>query len=258
MRQKKTEAKGEQSNSDQIKEEVCSVKAKIMLIVIMLCVCLCATGLSESVKITGDCNVRTGPGLDYDIIDVVSKGEELEYWNRTISDSRGVDWYNVIYGNVSAWVSSKYSVLDRVTDDISIAAEDALSTINGKTDVFELLGCPKEDIEWMLDVQSDDFNYENEYLFVMGQGSIVDEVNIYAENDLYCIQGVTYGMSVAEAEAQLRKLGWKSAGVYEEDYDIHQRFYTNQLGNEIDLYTYDYDDYQTVKGVIARITEHDW
>lgn len=67
--------------------------------------------VAGSVVTTGDVNVRTGPGLAYDSIGVVSKGGRLSYLGEISTDERGVDWYKVSYNDCERWVSSTYSAL---------------------------------------------------------------------------------------------------------------------------------------------------
>ncbi len=64
------------------------------------------------VTATGNVWVRTGPGLGYEQLGAIDKGDTLEYRNETSVDYRGVAWYKVYYGsNPSAWISSRYSKL---------------------------------------------------------------------------------------------------------------------------------------------------
>ncbi len=59
----------------------------------------------------GDSNVRTGPGLGYETIGSLAKGGGATYLGNSSVDNRGVTWYNIDYKGVSAWVSSRYTVL---------------------------------------------------------------------------------------------------------------------------------------------------
>lgn len=51
----------------------------------------------ERVRMTGNANVRTGPGLDYSTIGTVDEGTTLTYKGKSRRDERGVIWYNVSY-----------------------------------------------------------------------------------------------------------------------------------------------------------------
>lgn len=64
---------------------------------------------SGTVSFSADVNVRTGPGLDYDVIGTVSQGQTLSYAGDTRSDNRDVAWYSVSYMGRKGWVSSKYA-----------------------------------------------------------------------------------------------------------------------------------------------------
>lgn len=64
-----------------------------------------------TVSFSGDVNVRTGPGIDYDVIGSVYQGQTLNYAGETRNDYRGVAWYSVRYNGRKGWVSSRYSSL---------------------------------------------------------------------------------------------------------------------------------------------------
>ncbi|MBQ8109599.1 MAG: SH3 domain-containing protein [Clostridia bacterium] len=68
-------------------------------------------GKNEAIKATGDVNVRKGPGLGYDTIGVVKKGETVPFLGEVQKDSRGVYWGKVSYKGKTGWVSSKYAKL---------------------------------------------------------------------------------------------------------------------------------------------------
>ena len=70
-----------------------------------------AAAPGKSVVTTGDVHVRTGPGLSYDSVGVVSEGGNLSYLDETFTDERGVTWYKVAYDGEERWVSSTYAVL---------------------------------------------------------------------------------------------------------------------------------------------------
>lgn len=62
----------------------------------------------NKIKTTGNVNLRTGAGLDYNDIRAIPKGTTLTY-DETRKDDRGVVWYHVSYDGKSGWVSSKYA-----------------------------------------------------------------------------------------------------------------------------------------------------
>lgn len=66
---------------------------------------------SKFVEITGNrVNVRSAPSLDSQDLGTVHKGDKLPYQGVT-QPGEGRDWYLVIYKNLNAWVSTKYSRL---------------------------------------------------------------------------------------------------------------------------------------------------
>ena len=63
----------------------------------------------SKIKITGKCNLRSGPGLGYSIKRTVPYGAKVTYLNSSKKDGRGVRWYAVWYNGHKGWVSSVYS-----------------------------------------------------------------------------------------------------------------------------------------------------
>ena len=82
-----------------------------------------------TVSFSGDVNVRTGPGLGYEVIGSVSKGQTLTYAGETRKDDRGVAWYSVNYKGQRGWVSSRYSSLNGASSSTKNWS-DSLSTGN--------------------------------------------------------------------------------------------------------------------------------
>ena len=213
---------------------------------------------TQYVRITDSCNVRQGPGLSYDVIDTVSKGTRLEYFGSTKTDSRGVDWYNVIYGNLSAWVSSKYAVYDG-KQNYTASDDSGLTVTNGRTDLFSALGYPKEEMVWRLNMKYDDAGgYSDQYAYTGGPGSLVYEVGILKKNSKYCIEGLTYGMKLSDAKKQLKNRGWQTNGTPMEEHDLHVYSYVNGSGSQIEISSYDYDDFTTAANIIAYLVEPYW
>ena len=62
----------------------------------------------------GKSNVRTGPGLEYRSLGTLHSGESLRYLHDTATDDRGVTWYKVRWNGREAWVSSRYTVKQRM------------------------------------------------------------------------------------------------------------------------------------------------
>ena len=59
----------------------------------------------------GKSNLRKGPGLSYDDIDVIQKGETAYYLGSYSTDERGVMWYRVNFEGQIGWLSSRYTTL---------------------------------------------------------------------------------------------------------------------------------------------------
>lgn len=74
-------------------------------------------------RTTGSVNMRSGPGLSYDVVTSFAKGKRLEYLGETSVDDRGVTWYKASSGKYTGWVSSKYTEL--VGEDAAPAATAA-------------------------------------------------------------------------------------------------------------------------------------
>lgn len=66
---------------------------------------------TSTVYVSGDSNIRSGPGLGYTLIGTANAGSTLTYLGSTSYDGRGVAWYMVSFGSGSGWVSSTYTVL---------------------------------------------------------------------------------------------------------------------------------------------------
>jgi ABC-type phosphate transport system substrate-binding protein len=68
---------------------------------------------NQTLKTTGDVNLRTGPGLDYRSVGSVPRGTTLDYLGETSTDERGVSWYKARHASTGdVWVSSRYSAID--------------------------------------------------------------------------------------------------------------------------------------------------
>lgn len=83
---------------------------------------LCGLALAE-VRTTASVNLRSGPGLDYDIVTSYPEGKSLEYLGETSTDDRGVAWYKVSTDKGEGWVSSRYAELKG--EDAQPAATEA-------------------------------------------------------------------------------------------------------------------------------------
>jgi len=85
-----------------------------VLAMLLIAAMLMGTAMAAStVTVTGGrVNVRTGPGKEFVVRGVVSKGTALTYKDEKFTDERGVVWYKVLYQNVDSWISSTYSSLN--------------------------------------------------------------------------------------------------------------------------------------------------
>lgn len=88
-----------------MKKTIVITVAAFMLAMILAASAFASTYLTFS----GNCNVRSGPGLGYTILGSVNKGSKLQYKGSTRYDDRGIAWYSVYYGNGIGWVSSVYA-----------------------------------------------------------------------------------------------------------------------------------------------------
>lgn len=59
----------------------------------------------------GNSNVRSGPGLSYEDLGTIHGGEIASYLGAYCTDERGAIWYYVRFGDVTGWVSARYTEL---------------------------------------------------------------------------------------------------------------------------------------------------
>ena len=81
------------------------------------------------VRTTGKVWLRTGPGLDYDGISILSEGKTFEYLGETSVDGRGVTWYKVTAEDKEGWVSSRYCEL--IGESVEAEAEAEAAEASG-------------------------------------------------------------------------------------------------------------------------------
>ena len=88
----------------------------LILAILLSCVAISSSAASyKYVVFSGNCNVRSGPGLNYKVLGSVPPGSRLDYMGSMSYDDRNVCWYSVYYKNSIGWVSSVYATL--FTDD---------------------------------------------------------------------------------------------------------------------------------------------
>ncbi len=71
----------------------------------------CGFALAD-VRTTATVNLRSGPGLKYEIVTSYPEGKTLDYLDESSVDERPVTWYKVTDGKVTGWISSKFCVLE--------------------------------------------------------------------------------------------------------------------------------------------------
>lgn len=170
---------------------------KRILAMIMALMLLCGAALAE-VRLSGDVNVRTGPGLDYDTLGTMRKGSVLEFLGRIGTDDRGVAWYYVTDGRTTGWVSSKYAEL---------SGEDVAQAEN----LSEYCGQPLDEAAAMLGldeaagVQSIVARQFWGDAVVLGGEDRVSYIGVRGKG--YGMFGVAPGMALDDAVAQLASAG---------------------------------------------------
>ena len=88
------------------------MKNRIIKVLAMAVALMLILGLAlAEVRTTGDVWLRTGPGLDYDAVSILSSGKSFDYLGETSVDGRGVAWYRISAGGKEGWVSSRYTEL---------------------------------------------------------------------------------------------------------------------------------------------------
>ncbi len=113
---------------------------KFFAIILTAAILMCMSAgfaLAEGyVYITGDTNVRTGPGLGYKKLATLNKGSTVPYLQQTAYDSRGVAWYRVTVGtnNAAGWVVSSYAYLTNYSGYATYA--DGANAGGGAKDSF--------------------------------------------------------------------------------------------------------------------------
>lgn len=92
---------------------------------------------STSLVTTGNCYLRTGPGLYYSAIDTIPSGTSITA-TASRTDERGVKWYKVKYYGDTGWVSSVYAKKNHTTKKVVIATGDTYIRTKGNRDAKKL------------------------------------------------------------------------------------------------------------------------
>lgn len=213
------------------------MKRKTLILVLLLLIVLTSAALAAKVQATGNVNVRTGPGLDYAVIDTVYEGNSLEYTGKTEYDDRGVAWYSVDCYGQAGWMSERYSMLE---DGISTSgngsdpsnADDMidLSTYIGAD--FNTAGKQLNLFHMTYDEGEFSYTYSNDYILLGSyDGHTINSIQIY-EDGPYSLYGMRIWQPRFEAEEILSKNGYS---VSEADYEYGD--YENH-GNHSAVYVY--------------------
>ncbi len=97
------------------KERVLEMKKFLRMMAALMVVALCMSTFAtvamaaSKVTATGNCNVRTGPGLYYSSRGTLHKGETATYLDSRKRDDRGVYWLKIRWKGKTGWVSTKYA-----------------------------------------------------------------------------------------------------------------------------------------------------
>ena len=97
------------------------------LVAVVALVLFTGMALAE-VHTTGDVWLRSGPGLDYESLSILSSGKTFEYLGESSVDERGVAWYKIAAGEKTGWVSSRYSELVGESAEAEDAEAEAAPT----------------------------------------------------------------------------------------------------------------------------------
>ena len=170
-------------------------------------VLLILTGIANAqIVTTGNVNVRTGPGLEYDIIGSIPEGEAMYFYSYcTEADERGVDWYLAACNELNGWVSSKYA--QHYVFDGAVSAEEAEKYIDVSEYFDETIdaAAEKTGLKNYYRKNSDDapIVYFDKSL-VIGR---VDSKFMSITGPGYSIYGAAVGMNIDEACEKLAEAG---------------------------------------------------
>lgn len=201
---------------------------------------------SSTVTATGEVNIRSGPGLDYEMIESVSAGTQLEYAGETSADSRGVSWYKVILsGSSTGWMSSKYARLHEMQ---SISTEEPISVNASVEQPMSGEVLSREDIVRRYGV----FNF-NELINTtdvqVDQTGDVQMFTVYFEDDVYWGGSDGYGADWMATNGIAAELLCDLDGDGVDEYTI---FYVSS--HVIDEYDYSYIENQWTAAIFEPVS----
>ena len=183
-------------------------KLNVFLALVMV-IALVAGGALAEVRTTGNVNLRTGPGLDYEIVGSVAQDATLEYRGEISTYARGVDWYLVEYKNGESWISSRYSELigEETVPVINYDPEVAADWV----EVSDYYLCDLDESAAQLgltdyeEVNSEvPYQYSNDALTIASD-QLIEYISLHGEG--FKLFGAACGMPIAEAKDCLAEAG---------------------------------------------------
>ena len=98
---------------------------RTLMLTILLCTTFTVTAFAEDAVVTGsDVNFRSGPGMNYEIIGCLAKGETV-----TVNDRSNAQWYGVSYNGTTGFISSDYLKIQEENGSSSTGSGES-GTIN--------------------------------------------------------------------------------------------------------------------------------
>lgn len=186
---------------------------KKLIAAILILFVLIGAACAEVVT-TGNVNLRTGPGLAYDVLTSVSEGKSLTYLKQTSIDDRGIAWYLVDHKGTECWISSVYSKV--VGEAVAPAVQPTMPDLTNIQYFVELSAYYHQDLHAsaaelaitnFAEVNSEVPNqYANENLTIAGYDTIEFFSLLGGE---YTIYGAAIGMKAQNAAMTMSSNGLK-------------------------------------------------
>ena len=108
---------------------------------LLICAVLAPTAFADGATVTGsEVNLRSGPGMNYSILDCMPRGASI-----TVTDRSNSDWYAVNYNGTDGFMSSRYVSITESGSSADVSAGEG----SGKTCLPSILfQRPCASIEW--------------------------------------------------------------------------------------------------------------
>lgn len=194
-------------------------KLRFIAAALTVALLLVPCALAEVVT-TGNVNLRTGPGLSYDVVTSVTSGQHLDFLGESSVDDRGIAWYLVDHNGVNCWISSVYSELEG--ENLPARELPDLSEINAFTEISFYFGHDLQESAGAVglanyaEVTSEaPYRYFNEYLTFGAAYSDIEFMELTGGE--YTLYGAAIGMTAEEAIANMSKNG---LSLYENRSDV--------------------------------------